>query len=161
MKAGYFITKGSSSGIYAGFFERKFKYFYSDTLTHEGFDRGFYAGPYYNFYFKLMKRLNFDMFVSANYRYSIQKRFYGTYYPYSENSYNLTFIPGLSYDITDKVSVDLDIGEFTAYILNLKREDPNVDKDSQTATQFRVKTSLNKFRLTALVFGFSYKISCK
>lgn len=161
VKAGYFITKRSSVGIYVGFSKRKFNHDYSDTLTHEGIDRGFYAGPYYNHYFKLVKKLNFDMFVSANYRYSIQKRSYGTFYPITENSYNLTFIPGFSYEITDKVSVDLDIGEFTAYILNYKRADPTLDKDSQTATTFRTYTSLNNFRLTALVFGFSYKISHK
>jgi len=158
LKAGYFLWDRSAIGIYGGYFYQKNKTEERDTITSGMQRKEFYIGPYYKLYLKLFKGFNFTLFSSVYYRYSIHKPLIESQYPMTENSYNLSLVPGLSYDITPRLSIDLDVGEFTAYILNFRRKDPTLDEEQQKVTTFRTNTSFNRFRLSALTFGFSYKI---
>lgn len=161
LKAGYFLWKRSELGIYSGYYYRKSYYYKEDTLVSDLSKRELYIGPYSKTYFKIFKGLNFTMFVSAYYEYSKQESRLESGIPISENIYNLTIIPGLSYDITERLSVNLDIGEFTAYIRNYKREDPTLAEEQQKTTLLRTYTSLNEFGVTTFVLGFSYRIGNK
>ena len=158
LKAGYFFWKRSSVGIYSGYSYHSGKTTVNDTVKSGHKFNDFYIGPYYKQYFKLLYRFSFTMFTSAYFNSHNFKPYLESSYPRVENSYNLTFIPGLSYDITDRLSVDMDIGEFTAYIMTFRRKDPTLDEESQKSVVLGTYTSLNKFRITTFVLGFSYRI---
>lgn len=158
IKTGYFLWKRASVGIYTGYAHQNSKTTVNDTITAGTKRNEFYIGPYYKRYFKLLNRFSFTLFASAYYSYDYLRPQLESQYPVLTNRYNLTFIPGLSYDITDRLSVDMDIGEFTAYIMSIRRKDPALDEDSQKTVSLATSTSLNKFRITTFVLGFSYRI---
>ena len=158
LKAGYFFWKRSSAGIYSGYSYKNTKTTVNDTLCVGHKINEFYIGPYYKKYLKIFNRFSFTIFTSVffyNYYYKPNSE---SYYPIIRNSYNLTLIPGLNYNLTDRLSIDLDIGEFSVFIRSFRRKDPNISEEDQKTIIFGTNTSLNKFRITAFKLGFSYRI---
>lgn len=163
LKVGYFFSNKSLFGISSGYtwdVETDYKPF--DTITTTNKINSFDIGPFYKGYFKLVKNLYFTLNVSPFFRSSsLKKSFpdgeYNSYYSSKENAVYLSVLPGLSFDFSDKVSVEFELGFYNAYIKFRKLLDSPLTSEERRQVVYGTSTSLNEFDLNDILFGFTYR----
>ncbi|MCD4788409.1 MAG: hypothetical protein K8R37_00305, partial [Bacteroidales bacterium] len=82
---------------------------------------------------------------------------YNSYYSSKENAVYLSVLPGLSFDFSDKISVEFELGFYNAYIKFRKLLDSPLTSEERRQVDYGTSTSLNEFDLNDILFGFTYR----
>jgi hypothetical protein len=167
LKGGYFISNKSLFGISSGYiYDQETDYPHSyDTVRVTSTNKSFDIGPFYKGYFKLVKSFYFTLNISPFYRYSSLKKSYpdeefDPYYSYKENSIYISVLPGLSFELNDKISIEFELGFYNAYVKFRKVLDSPLSVEERKQFVYGTSTSLNEFSINNCLIGFTYRFNC-
>lgn len=146
-RAGFFVSDKTSIGITTGFSTTNRDVFQVSTGTIvEQIENQFQIGVYSRFHKSLGE--NFYIYLQPSFGFGSGKNKTDGSETSSSNSINLQLMPGITYFMSDKFALEMNIGNLN--YSNIKREAPGFE---ETTDNFNLNLNLSAFTL-----GLSYYI---